>query len=86
MKKFLCIFLFLSVNAADNDNKVMKRAPSQEDIEQALKDIKDLKKNKSCCKISRPQVAVISSAISGLTTAAITIATMYSNCNKPKEE
>ncbi len=69
-----------------NSNKVLKRQASQEDIEKALHEIEKLKKNKSCCKITRPQVALISSAISTVTTAAITIATMYANCDVKKTE
>lgn len=78
MKIILFLFIFFPLFSMDHSH----HPPTPEELESALNNIAELKKAKSCCRLTKPRVAAITSIVSSAIAAGVTLATVYTKCDK----
>lgn len=72
------VMLLCSMTLAMEQPSPKQRPASVHDLEKAVADLKkEQKAAKSCCRLTKPRVAALTTIISSALTAAVTIATVY---------
>jgi len=80
MKLFLILLLSISLDAMEQHKLTAHKHEhhlSEVDLEKAIQDIAEIKKEKPACRLTKARVAALTSVASAAITAAITIATLY---------
>ena len=86
MKLLLTLLLTFPIAAMENpEQHPLKHSHHvhNHDLEKAMHDIAQLKKNKPCCRLTKARVAALTTLGTAAITATITITTLYSRCNLP---